>query len=301
MASKLTSNFPSLAARENPKAGICMIIASTALLSVVWMLVKALSDRYPIAEVSFFRSLFGFVPVGMVVARQGGLPQLQTERLPGHVWRSVIGVTALLLTTVSYHLLPMADAAALSFTSPLLVTALSAPLLGERVGFQRWNAVILGFLGVLVIIQPGGGMLNISAMAALSGALGSALVMITVRQLNRTEKPITIVFYYTLFTSLFTGLPLPFIWEDPTWQDWGLLVASGLIGGAAQICMTAALGLARAAVISPFNYVSLLWAGLFGWLFWGDVPAPHVFLGSLVVVVSGLFILYGELRKDRVG
>jgi drug/metabolite transporter (DMT)-like permease len=293
------SLLPSLAARNNPGIGIVMALVSTVLLSIMWTLAKALSARFPVAEISFFRCVLAFVPTGLMIASKGGTALLRTNRITGHLWRSVIGVTAMVLGFVSYHLMPLADAVAISFTAPLLVTALSVPLLGETVGPQRWGAVIVGFLGVLLIIQPSGTMFNLGSLAALGGAVATALVMVTIRQLNRTEKPLTIVFYYTLFSSLLTALPLPFIWVRPTGWDWGLMVAIGIVGGASQYFMTGALELAKAAVIGPFNYVSLLWAALLGWIIWGDIPQPHVFAGSVVVIASGLFILFRETRHPK--
>ncbi|PKU23381.1 EamA/RhaT family transporter [Telmatospirillum siberiense] len=275
------------------------MIVSTMLFSVLWSLVKILSTRYPIDEVTFFRSALAFIPIGVIVATNGGLALLRTRRLSGHIWRSVLGVTAMIMGFLSYHLMPLADAVALSFTSPLLVTALSVPLLGEKVGIHRWSAVVVGFLGVLLIVNPGGAMLNLGALTALGAAVATAFVMVTIRQLNKTENPITIVFYFTLFSSIFTALPLPFIWVSPTWQDWGLLIVMGVTGGIGQYFMTRAFGLAKAAVVSPFSYIGLLWAALFGWVIWNDIPETHVFAGSAVVVASGLYILYREVRKDH--
>lgn len=295
----MSAALTSLATRDNPKLGICMMILSTVLFSVLWSLVKILSERYPIDEVTFFRSALAFIPIGVMVGTGGGWSILRTRRLSGHLWRSVLGVTSMILGFLSYHLMPLADAVALSFTSPLLVTALSVPLLREKVGIQRWIAVVVGFLGVLLIVKPGGAMFNLGAVTAMGAAVTTAFVMITIRQLNKTDKPLTIVFYFTLFSSLLTAIPLPFIWVTPTWQDWGLLIAMGVTGGTGQYFMTRAFGLAKAAVVSPFNYVGLLWAALFGWVIWSDIPQTHVFVGSAVVVASGLYILYREVRKDR--
>jgi len=152
--SEMNAALPSLAARNDPKLGIGLGLVSTVLLSVMWSLAKVLSARYPVEEISFFRCALAFVPAGAMIAAQGGLPLLRTHRLAGHVWRSVIGVTSMVLGFISYHLMPLADAVSISFTAPLLVTALSVPLLGEKVGLARWGAVIVGFLGVLLIIQP---------------------------------------------------------------------------------------------------------------------------------------------------
>ncbi|MDR3440386.1 DMT family transporter [Telmatospirillum sp.] len=296
-AEKTAPVAPFRPARDNPRLGILLMIGSTVLFALLWTLVKILSDRYPIAEVSFFRSVLALIPVGVLITMHGGARLLRPHRLRAHVWRSVIGVTSMILGFLSYHLMPLADAVAISFTSPLMITALSVPLLGEKVGPYRWCAVVVGFGGVLMIVQPSGSVFNLGALSAIGAAVASAFAMVTIRQLNRTDPPLTIVFYFTLFSSIFTALPLPFVWITPAAADWGWMALMGLAGGFGQYLMTRAFGLASAAVISPLNYVSLLWASLFGWAIWNDIPTPHVFAGSAVVVASGLFILYREGRK----
>ena len=286
---------PSIA--DNPRLGIFLMVVATTLFTGMWAFAKALSARYPIVEVAFFRSIFGFLPVGVMIATSGGWTSLRVHRLSKHVWRAILGLTAMILSIVSYNLMPLADAVAISFASPLIVTALSMPMLGERVGLYRWSAVVIGFVGVLVIVRPGGEMLNLGAVVAVAAAFVGGLVSITLRQLNRIDAPITIVFYFLLFSSLFTALPLPFIWVAPTMQDWGLAVLLGLCGGGAQIFMTRAYGLAPAAVISPLGYIGLLWSGLLGWLVWNDIPGSNVYFGAPIVVASGLAILYRETRK----
>jgi drug/metabolite transporter (DMT)-like permease len=278
--------------------GILLMVTATTLFSFMWALAKVLSARYPIVEVTFFRSIFGFLPVSVMVATHGGWAALRVHKFPKHVWRTILGVTGLGLGIFSYHLMPLADAVAISFASPLVVTALSMPLLGERVGLYRWTAVIVGFVGVLIIVRPGGDMFNLGAVAAVVAACLTGLVYITLRQLNRIDRPVTIVFYFILLSSVFTSIPLPFVWVAPTMQDWGLAAALGLCGGCAQYCMTRAFGLARAAVISPFGYMGLLWSGLLGWLIWNDVPGVNVFLGAPIVIGSGLAILYRETGKS---
>lgn len=282
---------------DNPKLGIGLIVISTLLFSVLWCLVKVLSERYPVNEVAFFRNAFGLVPVLMMIAASSGRRLMHAHRLAGHIWRSVIGVTSMLLGFWSYHLMPLADAVAISFAAPLMVTALSVPLLGEKVGIHRWTAVVVGFGGVLVIVHPSSQVFSLGALVAISAAFAGSLAMVTVRQLNRIDRPLTIVFYFTLLSSLFTALPLPFSWITPTPMDWGLAMLMGLVGGTGQYFMTRAFALAPAALVSPFNYAGLLWATGFGWLIWGDIPAPHVFVGAFIVMASGLFILYREIRK----
>lgn len=273
------------------------MVASTVLFCVLWAFVKALSERYPVFEVTFFRNLFALVPVLTLVVRNGWRKTLRVHHLTGHVWRSVLGVGAMTLGFLSYHLLPLADAVAISFATPLMVTALSVPMLGERVGIFRWSAVGLGFGGVLVIVEPGSGVLTVGALVAAAGACCAALTTLTVRQLSRTDQSLTIVLLFTVFSTVITAMPLPFVWQTPTLADWGLLFAMGAAAGTGQLLMTHALAAAPAAVVSPFNYAGLIWATLLGWLVWGDVPARHVFVGAAIVIGSGLFILYRETRR----
>ena len=286
---------------DDVKKGIAMIFVSTVLFAALWVLVKLLSDRYSVYELSFFRNFFALIPAGLMLVRHGNFKVLKVVRISGHVWRAVLGVTAMMLGFASYTMMPLANAVAISFMSPLVITALSVPLLGETVGIHRWTAVVVGFLGVLVIVNPGEGFLTQGALVAIGAAVVSSLAMITIRQLNKTDHPVAIVFYFTLFASLFTAIPLPFIWVTPVdMHDWSLLILMGIAGGAGQHFLTRAFGLAPAAVISPFNYISLLWSTFAGWLVWGDMPMLHVFVGAAVVVVSGLFILYRESRKGIV-
>jgi drug/metabolite transporter (DMT)-like permease len=282
---------------DRPGHGILLSLASTLLFSVLWCCVKELSERYSIYEVTFFRNLLAIVPVVLMFAPRRSWGMLRVRRISGHVWRGAIGVVGMTFGFLSYHLMPLADAVAISFMSPLVVTALSVPLLGERVGIHRWSAVIIGFGGVLVIVNPSRGMFTPGVSVAICGAIASALSMITIRQLNRSDPPLAIVFYFTLFATMFTALPLPFVWVTPSGSDLGLLVLMGLTGGVGQYFMTRAYGLAPAAVISPFTYSGLLWATLLGWFLWSDVPKPQVFAGAAIVIASGLYILYRETSK----
>ncbi len=282
---------------DDPKRGIAMIVISTMLFASLWVLVKLLSDRYSVYEISFFRNFFALIPACLMVAAHGDWRVLKVKRISGHIWRAVLGVVAMMLGFASYAMMPLANAVSISFMSPLVITALSVPLLGEKVGPWRWSAVLVGFVGVLVIVKPGAGFLTPGALVAIGGAAVAALAMITIRQLNRTDKPVAIVFYFALFASLFTALPLPFVWVTPHGWDWLMLVGMGLSGGFGQHFMTRAFSLAPVAVVSPFNYVSLIWSTLAGWAVWGDMPAAHVFVGAAIVVTSGLVILWRESRK----
>ncbi|MEI6557855.1 MAG: DMT family transporter [Rhodospirillaceae bacterium] len=277
--------------------GIAYMMGGVLALAVLNVWVKLLSARYPILEIAFFRSAFALGPAALVVWLGGGRGRLRTRRFGSHLLRASVGLGAMLLMFWSYHLLPLADAVAIGFSAPLFLTALSVPLLGERVGLARWGAVLVGFAGVLVMARPGSARLDLGTLVALGAALGYALAVIAVRQLGRTEHPDTIVFYFTLNTGVLSALALPLVWTPPNLEDFGLLALTGLLGGIVQYCATHAFTLAPAAVIGPFNYSAILWATIFGWLIWGDLPDQQVILGAAVVIASGLFILYRETRR----
>ena len=278
--------------------GIAHMMASVLALSLLNVLVKLLAARYPVIEVAFFRSLFALGPAFLAVQTSGGIASLRTLRPGAHLGRAAIGLVAMLLMFWSYHLLPLADAVAIGFSAPLFLAALSVPLLGEKVGAARWAAVMVGFGGVLVIVKPGAGVLDLGAGVALASALGYALAVIAVRQLGRTEHPNTIVFWFTLNTTLLSGFALPWLWVTPDARDLGLMILTGLLGAAVQYCGTHAYTLGPAAVIGPFTYSAILWATLFGWLIWGDLPGRDVVLGAMVVMASGLFIVFRETRRE---
>lgn len=289
---------PRFVRTDNTPLGIVMMLTSVFLFSILNVLVKITTETFPVNEVTFFRNAFALIPVVMAVAMQGGVATLRTERPQGHLWRATIGLTSMSLMFWSFDLLPLADATALNFTAPLFLTALSVPFLGERVGLHRWSAVAVGFVGMLVMLRPGSDMLELGALVALSAAFCQSFAMIAIRQLSRTESPNTIVFYFTLITTVLCALTLPFSWVTPAgWWDFALLAACGLTGGTAQLFLTRAYALAPAAVVAPFTYASLLFAAAFGWLLWGDLPDTLTVAGALIVACSGLYILHRETKR----
>ncbi|MBY6264278.1 DMT family transporter [Azospirillum sp. 412522] len=283
---------------DNTPRGIASMLLSVLFFSLMNVLAKLLMDRFPVTEVMFFRSLFALIPVCLAIHFGTGFATtLRTRYAWGHMGRSLIGLTTMVAMFWSFHLLPLGDAIALNFAAPLFLTALSVPLLSEKVGIHRWSAVLVGFVGVLIIVRPSGDVLNLGAMIALFGALTNALAMIAIRQLSRTERPDTIVFYFTLLTTVLLGLSLPFSWVTPDPMGWFLLLVTGLFGGCGQLMLTRAYSLAPAAVVAPLNYTSLLLAVLFGWLMWGEVPTATMAAGAAVVMASGLYILHRETRR----
>ena len=282
---------------DNTRLGIAMMLGAVCLFSFMNVFVKILTEDYPVNQVVFFRCAVALVPSLIAIALQNGWGQLRTAHPLGHVRRSVVGVVAMGLTFWSFHLLPLGDAIALNFSAPLFLTALSVPLLGEKVGLHRWSAVLVGFVGVLVMVRPGPDAFNLGALVAVGAALAQAFAMIAIRQLSRTEGPNTIVFYFTAISTILLALTLPFGWSTPTLTDLALLLTIGILGGCAQLCVTRAYSLAPAAVVAPFTYGALLWGVLFGWMLWNEVPTIPMLTGAAIVSASGLYILHREARR----
>jgi len=277
--------------------GILCVLIATACFAIMDSLVKWVAPRIPVMQIVFFRSLFAFVPITLLVIRDGGIATLRTNRLGGHARRSLCGVVALAGFIYAFGHMPLADAVGNGFSAPLFITALSVPLLGERVGVRRWSAVLVGFVGVLIMVQPGSGVFDPAAAVALGATMLYALAMIFIRSLGRSESTGAIAFYYTLLCSLIGTAFLPFQWVTPEPLDAVLLVVIGLIGGCGQLLITSAFRNAPAAVIAPFDYVSMLYVSLIGYFVWGDVPDRALLIGAVIVIASGLYILRRETRR----
>jgi drug/metabolite transporter (DMT)-like permease len=280
-------------------AGIGYMILAVGLFSVMDAIVKWLSSTFSTIEIIFFRSVFAFLPLLWVMARSGGISALRISRPGLHVLRCAVGMVSMYLYFVAYKVLPFADAIALGFAAPLFMTALSVPLLGEKVGVRRWSAVAVGFSGVLLMLRPGGELFQLAALVPIVAAFTYALAMVIIRQLSRRDGTVAIVFYFTAFTLIVSAAALPWTWVTPHGMDWIWLAAVGLIGGVAQIAMTRAFTMAPVAVVAPFEYTAMLWAVGLGWFVWGTLPDAWTWAGSLVLIGSGLYILHREAAVSR--
>ncbi len=287
----------------SPFLGPAYKIASTVVFAGMLVAVKLLSDRVPSGEVVFFRSAFAIFPVVAIVALQGQLRGgLATKRPGGHVLRSVYGVAAMSLWFAGIQRLPLADALAITYAAPLVVVALAAIFLGEIVRAHRWTAVGVGFIGVLIVLSPH--VDDLSHLGTDRGASGAlmcflsaflmALAQIELRKLAPTEKTGAIVVYFSIGSALFALLTLPFGWVVPTGYDLMLLVLCGLFGGIGQILLTLGYRHSDASVIAPLEYASMIWAIISGlWLF-GEVPSATMLVGTVVIVGSGVAIVWRE-------
>lgn len=287
---------------HRPLLGILLRVSAMACMALMFALVKWTGDQgVPVFEIIFFRNLFAFVPLGLYIWRTTGFEVLKTQRPVGHLARSAVGLSGMVCGFSAVQYLPLSEATALQFASPLFMTALSALLLAEPVGRHRWAAVILGFVGVMIMARPIPGQMNVVGVTfGLLGALGVAGAMVAIRQISDTERGPTIVFYFTLAGTVL-GLigSLLLGWTVPDARTCALLILAGIVGGIGQLLLTEALRAAPIGVVAPFDYTQLVWAAGLGLLIWGELPHPATLVGAAIVAASGVYILHRELRQFR--
>jgi drug/metabolite transporter (DMT)-like permease len=248
-------------------------------------------------ELVFYRSLFSLPVVLFWVLKRESLTSLKPNRPLAHVWRSCLGLLSMGLTFQALILLPLADATAINFTAPIFATILSFLILREDVGLHRWGAVVLGFIGVLIVARPGGSSLPVLGIAiALVGAVGQAGVTTTLRHLQRSENVAAIVFWFAIAGIVVGGLLMPFFGRLHGLTALALVVAGGLAGGVGQLLMTSSLR-APVSVVSPFDYLQIVAATIYGWLLFSDVPSVHTILGAALIAGSGIYTALREHRR----
>jgi drug/metabolite transporter (DMT)-like permease len=280
--------------REEMRLGILCVVASIFLFALVNAIVKWLSARYSVVEIIAFRSSFAMLPCLVLVATHGGWSVLRTHRLREHVTRAALQFVSMACIFTAFSLMPLADAIAITFSSPLFLTVLSIPFLGEQVRIHRWSAVIVGFVGVMIMLPPSAGILQGGALFALTNAVMNAALTIAVRRMSVTEASTALVLYQTLVTAIIGLALLPFFWTTPSLGDVALFAATGLLSGTGQYWWTQGYRFLPAAVAAPFSYTSMVWSLILGYAVWGDVPTRAVVYGAVIVIVSGLYILYRE-------
>jgi drug/metabolite transporter (DMT)-like permease len=281
--------------------GIAYRMAAMACVACLSAGVRWTGHRgIPVFEIVFFRNAFAFVPLGLYIWRTTGWTVLKTGRPLGHLHRSAVGLLGMVCSFTALQHLALTEATAFTFAAPLFMTALSALMLREYVGWHRWGAVVVGFIGVVIMVRPEPGHLNVVGVAfALTAALGSALAMVQIRQIATTEKGPTIVFYFTLAGTVLGLTGSLFHWVTPDPLTLAVLIVGGLIGGVGQLFLTEAIRVAPVGVVAPFDYSQLIWAAILGFLIWGELPHTATLAGALVVAASGIYILHRELLRFR--
>jgi drug/metabolite transporter (DMT)-like permease len=286
---------------ERPLAGVALRLLSAVLLAIMFALVKLASTRgVNLVESLFYRQIGSATCAVALVASGPGFGSLRTRRVGAHVSRMAIGMTAMALNFAAMTMLPLADATAIGFAVPIFSTLLAALLLGEGTGRWRWAAILAGFAGVLLIVQPGGNAVPLDGAAvAILGALLTAAVTIVIRRLGATERATTTVFWFAVSSLAPMGLLMLWFARSHDAATWMILGGMAASGGVAQITLTASLRLAPVAMVMPMDYTSLLWATLLGLVIFAEAPSPSTWLGAPVIIASGLVIVWREHRLAR--
>jgi drug/metabolite transporter (DMT)-like permease len=279
-------------------------VLSTACFAVMGACARWLGEFFPVGQVVFSRSFFAIIPVVIYYTWRGEIwTAMATSRPFGHMARGLTGVVSMFFLFAALARLPIAEVTAITFSTPLLIVALAALLLGERVRGYRWSAVILGLLGVLVILAPHlsvGGFAAMSATATLGAvfavlnAVFAAAAYIQIRRLTSSETTSSIVLYFSLISSACGLATLPFGWVWPGLHQFSILFLMGFVGGIGQLFMTESYRYAQASLTAPFDYTSIIWAVILGYVAFGEVPGPSVWAGSAIVIAAGLFVIWRE-------
>lgn len=283
---------------SNSFKGIAFMCLGVFCLAVGDAIAKWLGEVHSPLQIVFFRTLVSLPLIALLAHFGGGLRKLRTRRPGVHLLRGLIYTGTMLCFVLGLTLLPLAEATAIAFVAPLFVTLLSVPLLGERIEKPVLAASLVGFAGVLIVVRPGGGAFDPGALALIGAALFYALMMITARRYGSREHLWAMVFYMTLVPFVITGLALPWVWQTPHPGHWLGFMGAGLFGVGATAFITLAFRYAPAAIAAPFDYTAMLWAVLLGWWFWGEMPDLWVFVGSALIIGSGLAIAYREGRTS---
>ena len=277
--------------------GIMLMTAGCALLTVNDSIMKSLTAGYPTGETIFVRGLFVVVAIALLVVRGGGLQTLRVTNVRGQLLRAALLAGSMFLFVTSLRFLPLADAVALTFAGPLILTAAAPWALGERVGWRRRCAVAAGFVGVLIMLAPGKEGLRWAAFLPLGTALFEAARDIVTRRLVATESSLSLTACSLGFVTLCALATAGHGWRPMGAGDIGLLALAGCCVSVAFILMTEAFRHAEASLVAPFRYSSVLWAMLIGAIAFGDWPSPAMLAGACLVVGSGLYILHREARR----
>lgn len=275
---------------------ICIGIFCLVLNDVM---AKWLTSYYPPLQLIFVRNLLALPMIAAAVYLVKGGSALRTRHLWLHALRGILLVGAAYAFFRGLKILPLAEATSLVFAAPIFITALSVPLLGEQVGWRRWAAVAAGFAGVLIIVRPGAAAFQPASLFVVATAALYALFMISTRWIDRAERVWTMMFYVMLFPMLYSGPIVAVQWETVDTPHLPFFLGMAVFGTLGITLISHAFRLAPAAIVAPFDYTALIWASLFGWLVWGELPDIWTYAGAAVIIISGIYIVMRETRNER--
>jgi len=293
--------IPSPASTDGARtlSGILFLLAALFIFTVMDAIAKYLTADYPVIFIMWVRYAFQFAFVVALSLRARARLAPRTARPGLQIGRAVLNVGSTFLFIFALRFVALADAVALSMVGPLFLTALSVPLLGEKVGIRRWTAVVIGFVGALIILRPGLGVVHWAGMILILSSLVYALYQIATRVISRSDPPLTTLFYTTAVGLAISSAIVPFEWRAAPIEVWLLLVVQGGLGALAHLAVITAFTRVPVSTIAPFNYASVVMATIVGYAVFGTFPDRWTILGTLVVIASGLYVIYRETVRRR--
>ncbi len=279
--------------------GVIWMLVATGLFSTMMALIKLAGERLHVTEILFFRQMVMVLLAAPVII--SGFPgSLQSARVDLQLLRVAAAFFAMLMGFSAVIHLPLANAMTISFAKTFFTTILAIILLGEVVGMRRWGALIVGFVGVLIVAWPDPGeALNIYTLFALASAACVALVLILIRQLSQVDQPVTILTYQAVGVGLLMIPPTIYFWKMPNTYEWGLLLAIGAVSALGQTCNILGLRAAEASALAPLDYTRLIYALIFGWFLFGEWPDERVFVGAAIIIAAAAYTIHRERVKSR--
>jgi len=278
--------------------GFLYMFLSVCAFSLMDLIVKW-SENYPLGEVLFFRGFFGLLPIIFLIPRDRISDFYKTKRSGLHFLRCFIGLIALTAIFIALRNLPLATVVSISFAAPIFTTIMSIFFLSEKVGIYRWLAVIVGFIGIIIITQPGLSALNIYYIYPIIFCLGLSYVAIAIRQLSTSEPVWLISFYFSASITILGLISLPFGWVMPSLKDFILLSLVGVLGGVANLLLSQSYKLSEVSLVTPLKYLALIFGIIFGYLIWDEVPTILTLFGSTLVILSSLIIFRREIYYKK--
>lgn len=289
---------------DNPLYGILMYSGCVFLFAVLGTSARYFNGIYPVNELIFFRAIMTmFIILGSSI-RKGNMQVFKTDRpkiqfIRSLMIRSLVGFSALTLLTLSYMKLPLADASTIQYTSPFFVALFAWPILGERISTKQIIAICIGFSGIFFAFNPDLNDINIGIVYGFLGTILTSLVSIFLREMGKTENPVTTIFYFNFICAIISGCWMIYNWVTPDFLHLLTFLGLGIVSYFAQIFFAYSHKWAPAGLLSPFNYVGIIWYGAFGYLIFGYLPTINLMIGCSLVICSGLYMIYLEIQKQR--
>jgi len=280
---------------DNPVRGALLVSGAALMFASMGGLIRVVSAQMPNEQVVFFRNLFGLLVLVPILWQRGGRIELKTAHPGLHLVRSLFGLAAMYCFFYALSILPLADAVLLNFTAPLFIPFVAILWLGEGVGGRLWAAIVIGFSGVLLILKPGSGLYGGAALIGLASGAFAAVAMVSLRKLSATEPPLRVVVYYGVICTLVSCVPMLLSWRAVEPRLLLMLAAAGGFATMGQYLLSRGYGCAPAAQIAPFTYTSVVFAAVYGWLFWQELPGWMSAAGTLLVVIAGVL----AMRRER--